>query len=143
MAKVLAERYFGTGLHGIPRPDCIISSTAVRARSTAGFLASAVRFQEDDIDLDPSLYDASASDILEAIKNLPEEFEHAVLVGHNPGMQACAERLLGFGEDAEEIGNLVTCGAVMMRLAVDFWALVDTGSGKLIDYLYPEAIGIS
>lgn len=143
ISKVLAENYFGAGVHGIPKPDCIVSSTALRARTTAGFLAAALKFQEDDIDLEPALYEASAGDILEVIQNFPEDFEHTVLVGHNPGMQACAEMLLGYGEEAEEISNLVTCGTVMLKLRVDFWALAEERSGELVDYLYPAMLGIS
>ncbi len=143
VAKVLADKYFGVGPHGIPKPDCIVSSTAARARATAGFLAAALKFREEDIDLEPSLYDATSGDILELVKNLPEEFEHAVLVGHNPGMQSCAEFLLGSEIEVQEIGNLVTCGTVMIRLSVDFWALADAGAGELIDYVHPNLIGVT
>ena len=143
MGRILASKYFGSDLHGIPLPDCILSSTALRAKSTASYIADSAKIQEDDIDLDPGLYDATADDILEIIKELPEEFEHAVVVGHNPGMQTCAEMLLGFGEQAEEIGHLVTCGTVILKLRDDFWALVGTGSAELVDYLSPKVLGIS
>ena len=143
MGRILASKYFGADLHGIPKPDVVLSSTAVRARTTAIFIGEASKIPEDDIDLEPGLYEASADDIVEIIKELPEEFEHAVLVGHNPGMQSCAERLLGYGQEAEEIGHLPTCGTVLLRLREDFWAMVDTGSAELVEFLEPKELGIS
>ena len=76
MGRRLAER----GLV----PDRILSSTALRARTTAQLIAEGLGFDVDRIILDERLYAASADEVLRVIGEIDGDVGTAMVVGHNP-----------------------------------------------------------
>jgi len=106
-APVLAARLAETGL----RPDAVLSSTALRARTTASFFAAAFGLEPE---LDADLYGAPATILLAAAaaRGVP----HVVVVAHDPGMTTLAERLSGGG-----IGHMPTCAVATFTWATDDW----------------------
>lgn len=103
MARRLAESGF--------RPDIILSSTAVRARTTAEAFAAELAVP---VALEPELYGAPASTLLSAAEATRA---HAVMVvAHDPGMTALAERLSGGG-----IGHMPTCAVASFTWHQDDW----------------------
>ena len=75
-------------------PDLIISSTAVRARTTAERAAKASGYDED-IELREALYHASPAAILDEVATVDDGIERLMVVGHNPGMEALTGMLSG------------------------------------------------
>lgn len=106
-APVLAERLAGTGI----RLEAILSSTALRARTTASFFASAFGL---DTELDGDLYGAAAATLLRAAagRGVPA----VMVVAHDPGMTTLAERLSGGG-----IGHMPTCAVATFVWSTDDW----------------------
>ncbi|MHC5023023.1 MAG: SixA phosphatase family protein [Planctomycetota bacterium] len=96
-------------------PDCIISSTARRARLTAEAVAE-VCDCEDALQLDADLYHGAPESMLEVIRGLPPSCGRALLVGHNPGLEELLERLAGTVE------TLPTAALVHLELPVDEWS---------------------
>ncbi|MDY0910944.1 SixA phosphatase family protein [Microbacterium sp. CFBP9034] len=103
MAARLAESGF--------RPDVILSSTAVRARTTAGFFSKEFGTA---IDLQETLYGAPASVLLRAAAE--SGATAAMVVAHDPGMSELAEQLSGGG-----IAHMPTCAVATFAWDADEW----------------------
>ena len=68
-------------------PDLIISSTAVRAHTTAEFAVNAMGISTQQIQLDDKLYLADLKQLLEIVTTCPATSQRVMLVGHNPGLE--------------------------------------------------------
>ena len=100
-------------------PDNIISSTAIRARSTAKAVAKASGYKGEII-LNHSLYAAGPDAYLSVMRDLSDEYARVLIIGHNPGLEELVEMLTG------EIHIMPTCSLVYLKLGV--------GSSLDIDY---------
>jgi phosphohistidine phosphatase len=98
------------------RPDVWISSTALRAMTTAEILAEQVGFPPDQIQRSKDLYHASAADLQEFIAELDDQIDSAMLFGHNPGMTSLVANLYGL-----TIDNIPTCGVVHLQFIEADW----------------------
>jgi len=106
-APVMAARLAASGF----RPDVILSSTALRARTTAEAFAAELGVA---VSLDPELYGAPSGTLLAAAA---ETGATAVLVvAHDPGMTVLAGRLSGDG-----IGHMPTCAVATFAWQEDDW----------------------
>jgi phosphohistidine phosphatase len=121
MAGILGERG--------ATPDAVLSSTALRAKTTAGIICA-----DREIKLVPDIYLASLSTLMTVIRKIDESHRSAMLFGHNPGFEDLANRLL----PGYLIDRLPTCGVVRMRLNINYWGEVDEFCGELIEFLYPK-----
>jgi phosphohistidine phosphatase len=106
MGRRLAER-------GVA-PDVILSSTAVRARTTAELIAEALGLA-DRVTLDERLYAASAEEVLRVVGELDGDLTVAMVVGHNPEMASLAHQF------SEEIHEMPTCAVAEYAFDVDAW----------------------
>lgn len=97
-------------------PDAILSSTAVRARSTAEALAEALGVDGSGLRLDERLYGSSPETILDVVGELEDELTTAIVVAHDPGLSDLAYRLSG------EIEHMPTCAVAEFRFAAWSWA---------------------
>ena len=110
------------------RPDRILTSPAMRARTTATIYHETLGgiLKEDD-----RIYEASVTSLLYLAQEALESAETLMLVGHNPGLTELAN-LLG---DAP-IYNLQTSGVVGLQ----FEGEIQPGNGHRFLYLYPKKI---
>ncbi|MFT3796921.1 SixA phosphatase family protein [Microbacterium sp.] len=106
-APEMARRLAETGL----RPTAILSSTALRARTTAGFFGAALGLEPEP---DPELYGAPARTLLGAAAR--RGAAAVVVVAHDPGMTVLAEALSGGG-----IGHMPTCAVAVFEWATSDW----------------------
>jgi phosphohistidine phosphatase len=98
------------------RPDVWISSTALRAITTAEIMAEEIGFPPDQIQRSKDLYHASATELQEFIAELDDRIGCAILFGHNPGMTSLVANLYGL-----PIDNLPTCGVVHLQFREANW----------------------
>jgi phosphohistidine phosphatase len=108
MGKRLAQRDV--------RPDAILSSTAVRALTTAQHLAKALDVKRKDIVVLDQLYAAPASELLGVIQGLDDKLKRVMLVAHNPGLTELAHHF------ASEITHMPTCAVAEFRFATTHWS---------------------
>ena len=101
-------------------PDCILTSSAVRARDTAHRVASAADFGGVVEELD-ELYLAEPEAYILALKQRAGGAERAMVVGHNPGLEALALILT-----AEPV-SLPTAGLVVCSLPIASFADLSLG----------------
>ena len=108
-------------------PDGIISSPALRAISTAQLISNECGFDQENIILEPNIYEASVSQILKSINNMDNDLNFVVLFGHNPGLTMLSRDLTN-----ADIYDLPTCGMVMLEFEVNDWSLVSAGTADLL-----------
>lgn len=106
-APVMAARLAETGF----RPDVILASTALRARTTAE--AFGAEF-EVGVSLDRDLYGAPAATLLAAAAATGAAA--VLVVAHDPGMSVLAGRLSG-----DAIAHMPTCAVATFEWDEDDW----------------------
>lgn len=127
-APYMGQRLFAQGIE----PECIVSSPANRAISTARLVAHEF-VNEIEIIEESKLYHASTFLILDVINQISDTLNSVFLVGHNPGLSDVVEYL----SDAS-LGDLPTTAVVGIRFNVDSWSLISGSTGELIFYDYPK-----
>ncbi|ASU33780.1 SixA phosphatase family protein [Mucilaginibacter xinganensis] len=111
-------------------PELIISSPALRAKTTAEIFA-------DHLDLaapqkNKSIYEAGEKALLKVINEFPDQHDFVALVGHNPGIAQILYYLTG---EAKEVH---TCTVAIVEFDIDNWAMVSRDLGKLVYYSSPN-----
>ena len=106
-APVMAARLAASGV----RPDAVLASTALRARTTAGFFAEEFGVEAQ---LQERLYGAPAAVLLEAA--VRAAVPTVLVVAHDPGMTVLAAALSDDG-----IGHMPTCGVAAFTWDTDDW----------------------
>lgn len=115
-------------------PQIIISSSAVRAHSTAKKVAKACGY-EDEILIDPALYGSGYSDYLNVLTNQEDEYDIIMLVGHNPISEQLVEVLTG------EIVTMPTCAIACISLPITSWKqIIDKTNGQLLNLWRPKEL---
>jgi phosphohistidine phosphatase len=115
-------------------PDIVVSSDALRARSTAEAVAGAARY-EGKILLDRQLYLAEPADILSVLRELHENAETVMIVGHNPGLEDLVKLLTG------EPHDLPTAALAQVVLPIESWRGLDLSiRGTLVGHWRPKEL---
>ena len=116
-------------------PDLIITSDAVRARTTAQVVATSAGYARE-LGVEPSLYLATPADIIAALNGVPDDTAGSVMiVGHNPGLEDLIEQLTGEGRD------LPTAALVQLEIPADSWRDVDVSVGAtIVDAWQPKGV---
>ena len=122
-------------------PDIVLCSTAVRARQTLE-LAAREWTSSPEIRFEDRLYHAGPRDMLGALQSLDDTIDHAMLVGHNPGMHALALNLSGAGDEADfEALRFKYPTAALAVINFDGpWAAVAAGAGHLRRFVVPREL---
>ena len=89
-AKVMGTTLARLGLE----PELVLTSTAVRAHTTATLAADAGHWSAPIV-TDHRLYDSYVDGVLAVIAETPEHVERLMVVGHQPTWGALVERLTG------------------------------------------------
>lgn len=116
-----------------PQPEVIISSSAVRAKTTAKALAKEIGFSKSDVTIDERIYGAGPKDIVSIIHEMDNKIDCTMLVGHNPTFTDLVNTL-----GHCNIDNIPTCGMAVLTFSVDSWKDVKNGKGELLDFDYPK-----
>ena len=113
-------------------PDLVVTSSAVRARTTVE-LAHEAGSWTCPIETSDVLYDTDTASMLERIRMLPDTANSVLLAGHEPTWSELASRLI-------RGGDLRFPTAVMARLDLDVarWRDATFGSGVLVWLLQPK-----
>lgn len=140
MAEYLRRRKGGT-----PRPDLILCSTAARTRATLAGLLPLWR-DPPPMSVDRAFYMASAPVLAERLRALPDTAGTVLLIGHNPGLEDLALTLAG-REEARlrtRITEKYPTGALArLEFAIDDWADMAAGGGRLAEFVTPRELSPS
>ena len=113
--KVEARRGAQTLLERGQVPSIVLASSATRARQTAELCVAAWP-RGVELRIVDELYLAGPSSYLAALSALADPHERAMVVGHNPGLEALVSLL------TERSEHLPTAGLVEIGLPLTTWA---------------------
>jgi len=115
-------------------PQRIITSTAKRALKTAELFAEACHY-EARIIATRQFYGAEPEDFVEVLRQLDDEDERVMIVGHNPDLEMLLEMLTGTLE------SLPTASIAQITLPIERWAeLGEDTRGRLVQLLAPNGL---
>jgi phosphohistidine phosphatase len=103
----------------------IVSSPAIRAYSTALIVASSLNFNFDRIQLKSALYNSDLEEYLEAVRTLNNQFQTAIIIGHNPSISQLASY---FGDG--EVQSLQPGGMVRLLFGDISWGAISRLPGN-------------
>ncbi|WP_031425680.1 SixA phosphatase family protein [Flavimarina sp. Hel_I_48] len=130
--RPLSER----GLHDAPLvaghineelefPDKILSSDAVRAKTTALFYLKVLGIEEAQLALNPKLYDFNGREVEKIIRSTANEVDCLMIFGHNNAMTHLVNKLGDL-----EIDNVATAAFTEIIFEQSSWAEVTKGTTK-------------
>jgi phosphohistidine phosphatase len=111
-------------------PQALITSPALRAKTTAGVIADKLGLPVPATNQD--IYDASEKTLLRVINELPGQFNFIALTGHNPAISQLIYYLTGTMHD------LPTCAMALLTFEFDNWGLLSADTGRLEWYTHPD-----
>ena len=123
-------------------PDVVLSSSAVRARQTMALALDALACAPQRI-VTRRLYHAPLDVLFEEVRGLDDAHESALVIGHNPGLQAFALALLARERSAEALEiarHYPTAALVVMALDIAAWSQLARGTARLELYQVPRAL---
>jgi phosphohistidine phosphatase len=112
-------------------PQNILSSPALRTTQTAGILTQELHLPQPQFN--PNIYEASEKALLKAVNHLPDGFDFAALIGHNPGLSYLLLNLTG------KVRDVPPCAAIMVVFEdADYWQEISHDSGVITYYSTPQ-----
>lgn len=130
-AKNMANHLKELGL----QPDLILCSPALRTKQTAEFFCEKLKYDFNKIVFDIRLYESSAVDYLEVVRETNEEIATLIVIGHNPSITLFANQFL-----KKEIDIVQTTGVVWLEFENDGWELHRKTPCQLTQFLTPKTI---
>jgi phosphohistidine phosphatase len=98
-------------------PSSIISSPALRAKTTAEFVAKGCNYK-GDIVIDQSLYEAKPEDYLAILEALSDRYSNLLIVGHNPAVEETIQMLT----DISDVLSIPPCTLAHLILPIKKWS---------------------
>ena len=122
-------------------PDLVLVSTARRARET--FHLARAALAEVASRPEPTIYEASADQLLALARGTEAGIGSLLLVGHNPGFETLALLLSGSGEgDAlDRLERKFPTAALAVIEADGGWDALQRGRGRLTRFVTPRSLG--
>jgi phosphohistidine phosphatase len=118
-------------------PVIVLCSSARRARETLAVVAPAFGSATEHV-VEDGLYAASAADLLNRLRRIPDRTASAMIIGHNPGLQDLAVTLVGHGPWLQRLREgFPTTALAVLRSPIASWGELGPGGAKLIDFVVP------
>ncbi len=112
-------------------PDLVVTSPAVRARTTAELAAEAGGWAADII-IETPLYAFGPEGVVDVVRRTPDDVDNLLIVGHEPTWSGLAELLTGADV------RVATATAVGIHLEVASWRATAARRGTLAWVLPPR-----
>lgn len=112
-------------------PEIIICSTAKRAEQTAKLVKESAGF-EAEIKFEHAIYEANVMMLLQIVSKISDEFNSALIVGHNPGFENLVRILLGKSE------AMPTAALAVIDLEIENWNEANADCGNLREFIRPK-----
>ncbi len=127
VARSLKE--FGVNL------DMLISSDAVRAKTTAEIFISELKINQNCIHFNHDLYDFSGSNLVQVIKECDSSINNLMVFGHNHAITAFVNT-----NGDTFIDNVPTCGVTIIDFDIDNWE--DLNKGTTLKTIFPKDLKV-
>jgi phosphohistidine phosphatase len=113
--------------------DAFLTSTALRARTTAGYFAKAYSLPEKKMILVDELYHAPANVFYNLINQLDDEWETVIFFAHNPGITDMVNSL-----GVARLDDMPTCGIFGVSAETKAWKDFKAAEKRFLLFDYPK-----
>lgn len=113
--------------------DLFVSSTAVRAISTARYFIKAYEAKKSRIIELPELYHPAVNIFYDVIAQLDDKFDSVAIFSHNPGITEMINTL-----GVARLDNMPTCGVFAVKADIKSWAEFRNAVKQLWFFNYPK-----
>jgi phosphohistidine phosphatase len=123
-------------------PECVLCSTATRARETWDLAAAEVPAAPPAA-YEGRLYNAAPGTILDELRKASVDVKSLLLVGHNPGLQDLSTMLIASGDlgDRERLHEKLPAGGlVVIDFPIEDWSKLHAHSGRLERFVVPRSL---
>ena len=117
-------------------PDLIISSTAVRAKTTAQLAIESANWRSKFI-LERGIYGGTPKYLLDLVHSQDDQYTSLCFVGHEPNFSSFIYQATGKG-----YLNFTTANMAKINFNVDLWIKVEFLKGKLEWHQQPKNLKI-
>jgi phosphohistidine phosphatase len=114
-------------------PDLIITSPAIRARTTARIFADAANLDSSRFIVNDMLYGADVTGIVKMVQEVDDSINSVFVFGHNPTMTIVANCFAGV-----DIDNVPTCGVLQAKTMVSSWKDWSPEVSAFVGFYYPK-----
>ncbi len=123
------------------RPNLILCSPSVRTRQTLTLASTEAWDSAPKVRFDKKLYEASAQTLLNLLKDLDEDVDHVMIVGHNPGMQDLAVMLAVNSRERQQLKDkLPTAAIVSFEFDEELWKDLQPATGHVELFMSPNTL---
>jgi len=122
------------------KPDCVITSPALRALETARLLCSAMQFPLEEIREKAMAYEANEIQLLQLVQAVPKKTKRLLLVGHNTGLEDFVLYLGGKAVKWPEDGKLMPTAALARFRVKKSWANLGADTVQLVQIQRPRLL---
>jgi phosphohistidine phosphatase len=119
-------------------PALVLCSSAVRTRQTLDRILPALGSPE--VLIERRLYGASGRELLARLREVGEEADSVLMIGHQPAIQALALELAGDGQRLARLRAKFPTAAMATLVFVGDWADLGRGCAELVDYVKPKEL---
>lgn len=124
-------------------PELVLCSSAARTRETWKHTGPELNAEPGIKYLD-ALYDAPEGTILNCVNRASDAAANLLYIGHNPGLERLARRLVREPENADErqrtatlMSKYPTAALAVIDFETDHWAKIAPAGGILVDFVMP------
>ncbi|MEM9371746.1 MAG: histidine phosphatase family protein [Pseudomonadota bacterium] len=128
--------------HSHHLPDFILCSSSKRTRQTVKRMRDTLPDLPNP-KIEPDLYHAPPETMRQHLAKLPESYQSAMLVGHQPGLGAFARKLSNHNvrrRCARAFEHFPTAAAAVLELDLKTWANIEEHTGEFIDFGIPREL---
>jgi phosphohistidine phosphatase len=116
-------------------PALVLCSPARRTRETLEGVSPS-----GEVRIEDELYGASGTELLERLRDVPDEVESVMLIGHNPAIEELALGLASGGARLEDMERKFPTAALATLTAPDSWKELAPGSAELVAFVTPKEL---
>ncbi|MCF6169386.1 MAG: histidine phosphatase family protein [Bacteroidales bacterium] len=117
------------------KPGLFISSSALRAKTTAFQIAKGLGIPAEKVKIEKQLYHADTNSIYSILLDLPDDIDSVMIFGHNPTLTYFVNNYL-----RPEIDNLPTTGVVSIGFKTDKWEKIIDAKFRINFVVFPSML---
>jgi phosphohistidine phosphatase len=134
-ATTMAEHLRDEGI----APELVLCSSSRRTRQTLERIASALG-DEAEVEFERELYAASAQELLDRLRDVDDDVESVMVIGHNPGIEQLALSLAGEGAKLADMRRKFPTAALATLDVESGWSELQPGGATLADFVKPKQL---
>ena len=116
-------------------PELIISSSATRAFATATIFSDILKFPIEKILSNSEVYNSTTESLTKVIKNISDDYNSIMIIGHNPTMTY----LVNFLTDSF-LDHMPTSSFASIKVSAERWSEIKGNNNKLTYFISPKML---